>query len=83
MRYFYASTLRRAERVGLGRRRADTPYEYGARLGAQLPDSADEVDQLTEAYLAAAYAPRPTTAEEARQARGLWERLRRRLRGGR
>lgn len=81
VRYFYASTLRRAERGGLGRRPADTPYEYGARLRERLPDAAEDVDRLTEAYLAAAYGPRPTTPEEARAARGPWERLRRRLRG--
>lgn len=82
VRYFYSSTLRRAARGGLGRRPADTPYEYGARLRERLPDAADDVDRLTEAYLAAAYAPRPTTPEEARGVRGAWERLRRRLRGG-
>lgn len=81
VRYFYASTVRRAERGGLGRRPADTPYEYGARLREGLPDAAEDVDQLTEAYLAAAYAPRPTTPAEAQRARGPWERLKRRLRG--
>ena len=80
VRYFYASTLWRAERGGLGRRPADTPYEYGARLRERLPDAADDVERLTDAYLAAAYGPRPTTPEEAKVARGPWARLRRRLR---
>lgn len=81
VRYFYASMLSRAERGGLGRLPADTPYEYGARLRDELPDAAADIDGLTEAYLAAAYAPRPTTPAEAQRARGPWARLKRRLRG--
>lgn len=81
VRYFYASTVTRAERGGLGRNPADTPYEYGAKLRDDLPDAAEDVNRLTEAYLAAAYAPRSTSPDEAKRARGPWERLKRRLRG--
>ncbi len=79
VRYFYAAMLSRAARGGLDRRPADTPYEYGARLREQLPEAAEDVDGLTDAYVAAAYAPHPTTPEQARRARGLWQRLRRLL----
>lgn len=81
VRYFYTSTLRRAARVGLARRAADTPGEYGVRLRSQLPMAADDIERLTDAYLAAVYAPRPTSPEEAAAARGPWSRLRRSLRG--
>jgi hypothetical protein len=81
VRYFYRSTLARAARGGLARRRDETPYEYGAKLRARLPETADEVDQLTDAYVAAAYAPRPSSDEDARRARGWWARIRRALRG--
>jgi hypothetical protein len=81
VRYFYAATLERAARGGIGRRRAETPYEYGEKLRGHLPAAADDVDRLTDAYLAATYAPRPTTEAEAAEARGVWRRLRRALRG--
>lgn len=81
VRYFYAATLERAARSGIWRRRAETPYEYGEKLRANLPEAAEDVDRLTEAYLAAVYAPRPTTPAEAAEARGAWQRLRRALRG--
>lgn len=80
VRYFYRSTLARAERGGLLRRRDETPYEYGAKLRAELPEAAEDVDALTDAYVAASYAPRPATDDEARRARGLWARVRRALR---
>jgi hypothetical protein len=80
VRYFYRAALSRAERGGLGRAPAETPYEYGARLRADLPEDAEAVDGLTEEYVAAAYGPRPATPADARRARALWERLRAALR---
>jgi hypothetical protein len=81
VRHFYASVVLRAERGGVSRRRAETPAEYGEKLRAHIPEAADDVDSLTAAYLEAAYGPRPTTPAKANEARGLWQRLRRALRG--
>ncbi|MBX0327011.1 DUF4129 domain-containing protein [Oscillochloris sp. ZM17-4] len=83
VRYFYLSTLRRAEGRGIGRRRAQTPREYESQLRGHLPEAADDIAALTDAYEAAAYAPRPAAPEDARRARPPWERLRRILRGPR
>lgn len=80
VRYFYLSTLRRAAGRGIGRRPAQTPREYQAQLRGQLPAAADDIAALTDAYEAAAYAPRPAAPEDARRARPPWERLRRLLR---
>jgi len=82
IRYFYASALERAARRGIGRRGAATPYEYGAELRERIPEAADEIAGLTDAYVRAAYAPRPATSDEARAARTLWQRLVRALRRG-
>jgi hypothetical protein len=79
VRLCYAALLRRAQRVGQGRRPAETPSEYRARLGTTLPEAESDLARLTETYLSAAYAPRPTTPDEARTARGLWARLKRLL----
>jgi hypothetical protein len=81
VRYFYRSTLRRAAEGGVPRRAGQTPYEYGATLGQQLPDAQADIDALTESFVLAEYSPRPIDAEDARRARRPWERVRRRLRG--
>lgn len=81
VRYCYAALLIRAERAGLGRSPSQTPHEYRARLREQLPDADADIDQITDAYTQAAYAPRPISRDEARRAKGVWARLRSRLRG--
>ncbi|MEI7772594.1 MAG: DUF4129 domain-containing protein, partial [Chloroflexales bacterium] len=80
VRYFYHSTLRRADERGIGRHRSQTPREYAAQLRGQLPEAAEDIAELTDAYVAAAYAPRPASPAEARRARRPWERLRQLLR---
>lgn len=80
VRYFYVSTLQRAARRGIGRQRSQTPYEYGRRLGEDIPEAKAEITELTEAYIAAAYGPHPVSRAEAGRARRPWERLRRLLR---
>jgi hypothetical protein len=49
-------------------------------LARRLPESAPEVAGLTEAFVAAEYSRREPGPDEVRTARGLWVRLRRRLR---
>lgn len=83
VRYFYGSTLRRAAAAGVRRRASQTPYEYRATLAAQVPDAAEDIGELTEAFVAAQYSARQVAAEDAGRARGPWERLRRALRGRR
>lgn len=80
VRYFYRSTLQRALLRGIGRRRAQTPYEYRETLAKHFPDASDDIDSLTEAFVAAEYSQRPTTRAESKQAQRPWARLRRRLR---
>lgn len=81
VRMMYLAILRLAERGGLGRRRNETPFEYRSTLRTQLPDAADDVDTLTDAYVAAAYAPREPSNDDARRARASWSRVRRAMRG--
>ncbi len=80
VRAFYRATLERADQRGLSRRNAQTPYEYARDLEQQLPDAAEDVTALTDAYVRAVYAPHPTSREEAAQVRRPFARLRRRLR---
>ncbi len=80
VRYFYRSTIRRAAERGLRRRSGQTPYEYRATLARQLPEVEQEIGELTDAFVIAHYSPQPVERDDARRARGPWERLRQRLR---
>ena len=83
IRYFYRSTLQRAAERGVLRRGGQTPYEYRTTLADQVPEAADDIAELTEAFVVAQYAPRPVDDLAAGRARGPWERLRSALRGRR
>lgn len=80
VRVLYRTTVERADQRGLMRRQAQTPYEYARQLSDHLPDAASDVEELTDAYIRAVYAPRPLTRAEAAQARRPFARLRRKLR---
>jgi hypothetical protein len=80
IRYFYRSTLQRAAAHGLKRRPGETPYEYSATLTNALPDTRPDIAELTDSFVSAQYSPKPIDSEDARRARGPWERMRRALR---
>ncbi|NLS76299.1 MAG: DUF4129 domain-containing protein [Chloroflexi bacterium] len=76
IRRIYASLNRLGQERGHPRRDAETPYEYRHELDAAWPEHAEEVRQLTEAYVQAHYGGRADSAEALAQARAAWERLR-------
>jgi len=78
--YFYLSIVRRAGERGIARRRWQTPYEYSEQLRAELPERESDVAELTEAFVAARYSPRPVTLEEASLVKRSWKRVRSALR---
>jgi Na+-transporting methylmalonyl-CoA/oxaloacetate decarboxylase gamma subunit len=78
--YFYLSIVRRAEQRDIVRQPWQTPYEYGVRLRAALPEQEPEVVELTEAFVIARYSPHPVTSEEANVLKRTWRRVRGALR---
>lgn len=81
--YYYLSICERAARLGYPRLADETPDEYQAGLRARLPIVDPEIEVLTAAFLEARYGPRPTTRERAKQLRGGWESLKKKLRSAR
>ncbi len=81
--FYYRAMLRRTAQAGLRRAPAETPRQFARRLGRALPESQDDLHALTEAFIAARYAPAPADESLLRQARAAWKRLRPRLRGAR
>jgi hypothetical protein len=73
--YYYLSILRRAERQGFPRQRAQTPYEYDATLGPHLPQAQQEMDLLTHAFVEARYSRHTFDRGQARRVRVNWQRV--------
>lgn len=78
--YYYWSLLRRAERLGLPRRPAETPREFGSTLDSRLPEVEGEIHQLTGYFVEARYSQHPVDRREERQARQGWKSVRAALR---
>ena len=76
IQYFYVSLAQRAASVGWERQAGQTAYEYSRELAARLPERADEVSTLTDAFVRAKYSRRDVGDEDVRRARRPWERLR-------
>jgi transglutaminase-like putative cysteine protease len=57
--------------AGIGRRPAETPHAYAARLAAAFPAAAAPMGELTALYVAAEYAQDGTGEQEAERARRL------------
>ncbi|MEZ4661964.1 MAG: DUF4129 domain-containing protein [Caldilineaceae bacterium] len=123
VRYFYLTTLQRAEKAGIPRRSAETPLQYAPRLleqlrqhvaareegepeerekgrkggGEMLPslpaavdvsdeqlaaqlESAQAVQELTEAFVRVRYAGRATQPDAVPYLKQLWDKIKRQLR---
>lgn len=74
--YLYSSLVRRADQVGWGRRRSDTPYEYGRRLVVQMPEHGRAITNLTSAYVRARYSPDEVTKADSEAAKRPWRAIR-------
>jgi len=80
VRYFYLSTLQRAEKAQQGRAPHQTPYEYEISLATRMPEARADVHQLTGAFVEARYSRRVFTSEEIEPLKQSWRRIRAALR---
>ena len=78
--YYYLSTLQRASRLSLSRRRAQTPNEYDATLGPHIDQAQQEMTQLTQAFVEAQYSRHAFDREQDKQIRARWQRVKAALR---
>jgi len=78
--YYYLSVLRRAGQRGFPRGRAQTPDEYDAALGPQLPEARQEMGLLTQTFVEARYSRHTFDREQDRQVQGVWKRVKAALR---
>jgi len=74
-RFYYLATLRRAERVGLGRLPHLTPNEYQVLLAQSLPETSGEAEGLTGIFDEARYSAHPIGKDVVSRARRLRRQL--------
>jgi hypothetical protein len=75
IRFFYLATVRRGGRVGMERAGSDTPLEYASRLKSNLPESEEDIERLTNAFLKARYSEENVGKIEVDSAKDSWKRL--------
>ena len=78
--FFYLALVRRGGEAGLGRQAQQTPFEYEQSLERALPEVQAEISALTGAFVEARYSQHTIDPDEASQAQGWWQRLRKALR---
>ena len=75
IRRIYARLMELSSRLGETRPPAYTPLEFLPILERLLPEGADEMGVITDAYLRVRYGELPETNQEISQVEGAWERV--------
>jgi hypothetical protein len=82
VRYYYLSTLERAEQSGLVRRQAETPLQYAPRLAQRVEETMEDkqaVQTLTTAFVQARYSRRRIEATQIPRLQQIWQQIRQHL----
>lgn len=80
IRYFYLSTVKRADARGVPRQQGETPLEFSADLKETWPEAEAEIDELTEAFLRAQYSQDNIEKEELKPVKKQWQQVKKNLR---
>ncbi len=80
IRYYYLALVRRAGERGVQRSAAETPLEYVRDLKMMWPESEEEIEEMTSAFVAARYGRQPVERSAARSMKERWNQLKHRLR---
>lgn len=78
--HYYLNTLQRSAKIGIVRRKDQTPLEFEPILGETVTDQQDEVHLLTEAFVRARYSQHPFNTEDAALIKTVWRQIRTALR---
>ena len=81
VRELYAHLLQETREAGFPRNASQTPYEYLATLKRRISPESEELERITEDYVAVRYGEVPVTDEEKGLLNRLWRNLRVRIRG--
>jgi hypothetical protein len=75
IRRIYAHMEKLAGARGYPRTLSETPYEYQAELHQAFPDLRDDIQCITEAYIAVRYGEIPEDPGQLERVRAAWQRL--------
>jgi hypothetical protein len=78
--FFYLALIRRGSEQGVPRKPSQTPSEYALTLEKNLPSAREDIDSITEAFVAARYSRRQVHAPEVNRVKAAWRRIRQALR---
>ena len=71
--YYYESFLLEAEKLGIGKKPAQTPDQYATQLHKTYPHQGDELDALTNGFIEARYSGKLEMEKEANQLKRGWK----------
>lgn len=80
VRFLYLSMIRHSDKQGLPRPSSATPREFGQSIKATWPDSASDIDELTEAFHEARYGKQSIDIDYLKSVKSAWFRVRKALR---
>lgn len=80
IRYFYLATVKRASERGVQRSQEETPVEFLDVLKSEFPESADDTDALTSAFLHARYSNHEVAEATITPVKKRWKRIKRTIR---
>ncbi len=80
IRYFYLTIVKRAAERGVQRAKDETPVEFLTALQNEFPESAEDSEALTAAFLQARYSKDSVEKEAITPVKKTWKRVRRSLR---
>jgi hypothetical protein len=75
IRRIYGQMEKLAGTRGHPRTLSETPYEYQTELRRAFPDLRDDIQCITEAYIAVRYGEIPEDPGELERVRAAWQRL--------
>ncbi|MGD2143937.1 MAG: DUF4129 domain-containing protein, partial [Anaerolineae bacterium] len=75
IRRIYAHMAQLAARRGYPRAIDETPYDYLPTLREAFPENQDEVEQITESYVAVHYGELPERREDLYAVRSAWRQI--------
>jgi hypothetical protein len=80
VQFYYLAMLRRSGEKGHPRQPTQTPYEYARTLESQLPEIDQDVNGITDEFIAARYSRHDIPPEHVGVVRRYWERIKQVLR---
>ncbi|MFC2014564.1 DUF4129 domain-containing protein [Chloroflexota bacterium] len=81
MRELYRHLLWETSTFRIKRQRQETPYEYARRLSNVVPDSSEQLREITDLYIDSRYGDTRVEQAKMERANSLWRILRKLIRG--